>query len=312
MPALRVDRRLAAILAADVVGYSRLIERDEAGTLERLKTLRKVLIEPILASHDGRIVKLMGDGALVEFPSATEAVAAAVEIQQATADHERNRPEAEQIRFRVGINLGDVVHEDGDIFGEGVNLAARLQALSEPGGICVSRNVYEQARNRLPVAFTFMGSRRVKNIAEPVDVWRVVPEGSPAQARGSRTMWLRPAMAAAALLRATLAGLAGSPRQWGARDGNASARPMAADPVLAMPTGPTIAVLPFANMSGDADREYLADGMTEEIITALSRFREVHVLARNATSEFKGKAVTSDESAENSEPSGSSMEACDG
>ena len=139
MAAPRVDRRLAAVLAADVVGYSRLIERDEAGTLKRLRALRKGVIEPILARHDGRVVKLMGDGALVEFPSASSAVEAAAEVQRAVERHERERPEGERLRFRIGVSLGDVVHEDGDIFGEGVNLAARLEQLAEPGGVCVAR-----------------------------------------------------------------------------------------------------------------------------------------------------------------------------
>src|SRR5689334_20102635 len=163
MAVSRVDRRLAAVFAADVVGYSRLIERDEAGTLARLKALRKGTIEPILDRHAGRIVKLMGDGALVEFPSASEAVLAAVEAQAAVAEHEQGRPVAEQIAFRIGISLGDVVHDDdGDIFGEGVNLAARLEPLAAPGGICVARNVYEQARNRMTAGFTPMGRHALK------------------------------------------------------------------------------------------------------------------------------------------------------
>lgn len=164
MVAPQVERRLAAIRAADVVGYARLIEHDEAGTLVRLKTLRTCVIEPVLARHGGRIVKLMGDGALVEFPGAVAAVEAAV------AEQERATPETEPIRFRVGISLGDVVHEDGDLFGEGVNLAARLQALAEPGGICLARNVEEQVRNRLDVGLMPMGRQRLKNIAGPVEV----------------------------------------------------------------------------------------------------------------------------------------------
>lgn len=177
----RVDRRLAAVLEADVVGYSRLIERDEIGTLQRLKALRKQVIEPVLARHEGRIIKLLGDGALVEFPSAAEAVQAAVEVQRAVVDHEQDRPEAERLRFRIGISLGDLVHEDGDIFGEGVNLAARLEQLAEPGGICIARNVYEQARNRLPVAFAPMGRQRLKHLADPVEVFAVHPVGTPAR-----------------------------------------------------------------------------------------------------------------------------------
>src|SRR6478735_2401709 len=183
MAAPRVERRLAAIVAADVVGYARLIEQDEVGTLARLKALRQEVIEPIIAGHDGRVVKLMGDGALIEFPSASEAVQAAVEVQRAVLEHEQARPTAERIRFRIGVSLGDVICEQGDIFGEGVNLAARLEQLAEPGGICITRNVHEQARHRLPVGFAPMGRYRVKNITEPVEVWRVQTDGVAAKAR---------------------------------------------------------------------------------------------------------------------------------
>jgi TolB-like protein/class 3 adenylate cyclase/Flp pilus assembly protein TadD len=279
MAAPRIDRRLAAVLAADVVGYSRLIECDEQRTLERLKTMRKETIEPILARHDGRIAKLMGDGALVEFPSASEAVQAAVEVQQAVGEHERDRPNAEKISFRIGISLGDVVHEaDGDIFGEGVNLAARLETLAEPGGICVTRNVYEQARNRLPIPFVAAGRHRLKNIAEPVEVWRVAPgiaQTAAARIHAGLKGRRRAISAVAALVALILA--SGTWWFW------------PSDPPLA--TKPSIAVLPFANLSGDIKWERLADGLTEDVITGLARHPDFFVIARNSTMVYKGKPV---------------------
>lgn len=272
MSAPSVERRLAAVLAADVVGYARLIEQDEAGTLARLKALRRTVIEPILAGHDGRIVKLMGDGALVEFPSASEAVQAAVEVQQAVLRHEEERPGGDRIRFRIGISLGDVIHEDSDIFGEGVNLAARLEQLAEPGGICVARPVYEQARHRLPLGFAPMGRHRVKNVAEPVEVWRVQTAGVAATARRKRhgvDGW-RPTAAIGVVLAAVAAG---GWWLWPAPPGLADK--------------PAIAVLPFANLGEDAATGRLADGMTEDVITDLARFRDLTVIARNSTLKYK-------------------------
>src|SRR5918993_5869986 len=177
MATARVERRLAAILAADVVGYSRLMGEDEAGTLARLKAHRKELLEPLIAEHHGRIVKLMGDGVLCEFASVVDAVACAVAIQRGMAAREVDVPEAERIRFRIGVNLGDVIVEGEDIYGDGVNIAARLEGLAEPGGVCVSGKVREEMRRRLELAFAPMGQQRVKNIAEPVETWRVVLDG---------------------------------------------------------------------------------------------------------------------------------------
>lgn len=279
-----VERRLAAILAADVVGYSRLVERDEAGTLARLKDLRKQVIEPILAAHQGRIVKLMGDGALVEFPSASEAVQAAVEVQRAVAEHQREMPEDERLRFRVGINLGDVVHEDGDIFGEGVNLAARLEPLAEPGGICVSRSVHEQARHRLDVPFVPMGAQRLKNIEDPVEVWRVALDGrKPARKLLPRPMRLRPALAATLALLLVVAGVGVGGWWW--YQGHSSRASSA------IATKASIAVLPFDNLGGDEATGRLVDGITEDIITDLAHFRDLDVIARNSTAVYKGKPV---------------------
>jgi adenylate cyclase len=255
MGAERVERRLAAILAADVAGYSRLMERDEAGTLARLRTLRRDLIDPKVAEHNGRIVKTTGDGILIEFPSVVEAVACAVAMQEGMAVRNDATAEDERIEYRVGINSGDVIVEDGDIHGDGVNIAARLEGIAEPGGICVSSIVHDQVQGRLDCAFADIGEQSLKNIARPVQVYRVEPKSSlPPSAAGKRE-----------------AGTAG--------------------PALPLPDKPSIAVLPFQNMSGDPEQEYFADGMVEEIITALSRIRWLFVIARNSTFTYKGQAI---------------------
>ena len=182
----RAQRKLAAILAADVVGYSRLVGNDEAGTVARLKALRKELIEPLIADYHGRVVKLMGDGALVEFASVVDAVSCAVELQKGVAERARDVPQDRQIRFRIGINLGDIVIEDDDIHGDGVNVAARLEALAEPGGICVSRTVRNHVQDKLPHRFEDLGERALKNIPRPVHVFRAVPEGGAAVCSSTR------------------------------------------------------------------------------------------------------------------------------
>jgi TolB-like protein/class 3 adenylate cyclase len=246
----RVERRLAAILAADVTGYSRLMGEDEAGTLARLKTLRRELIDPEIAEHRGRVVKTTGDGLLVEFPSVVEAVACAVAVQQGVAKHNKGIAASQRIEFRVGINSGDVIVEEGDIHGDGVNVAARLEAISEPGGICISAIVHEQVQGRIDCAFVDLGKQRLKNITRPIRVYGVIPK--------------RPAPEEA---------------------------PAAAGATLALPDKPSIAVLPFQNMSGDPEQDYFADGMVEEIITALSRIRWLFVIARNSSFTYKGQAV---------------------
>src|SRR5438105_4658287 len=242
----RVERRLTAILAADVVGYSRLIEADEEGTLRRLSSLRAALTDPKIAEHRGRIVKTTGDGVLVEFASVIDALRCAAEMQMAIAESNAALPADKRIAFRIGIHQGDIVVEDGDIFGDGVNVAARLEGLAEPGGICVSARVQEDAAGRLDLAFEDMGEQALKNIARPVRVYRVRLNGPhpspPPRAAGERSAL-------------------------GARVGAAEA------PALPLPDKPSIAVLPFANMSGDPEQEYFADGMVEEIITTLSRIR---------------------------------------
>lgn len=239
-----MDRRLAAIFAVDVVGYSRLMEADEAGTLAALKSLRKNLIAPEFAEHRGRIVKLMGDGALGEFASVVDATECAVGIQQGMIERNVKLPECERIELRIGINIGDIIVEGEDIYGDGVNVAARLEGLADPGSICVSRNVFNQVKNKVDLGFQDMGEQRVKNIAEPVGAYRV----------------LLP-------------------------------QPTVADAPPAMPHKPSIAVLPFDNLSGDPEQEYLSDGITEDIITALSRLHWFLVIARNSSFVYKGRSV---------------------
>ena len=222
---------MAAILAADVAGYSRLMGQDEAGTLGRLRTHRRELIDPKIAEHKGRIIKTTGDGLLIEFPSVVEAVACAVEVQRGMAERNTGVPEDQCIVFRVGLNLGDVIVEDGDIHGDGVNVAARLEALAEPGGICMSGTVRDHIGDRLDLNFDDLGDQNLKNIARPVRVFRV-------RGTGEAT--------------------------------DASVKPV--PPALALPDKPSIAVLPFQNMSGDPEQEYFVDGMVEEIIRRCHAF----------------------------------------
>jgi len=250
------SRRLAAILAADVAGYSRLIGADEGGTLERLKALRRELLDPKIAEHRGRLVKTTGDGLLVEFGSVVDALRCAVEVQREMTGRNTGVPPDNRIEFRIGINVGDIVVEDGDIFGDGVNVAARLESLAEPGGICVSARVQEDAAGKLDLVFEDIGEQQLKNIARPVRVYRVrsespLPNPPPRAGKGR-------------------VGVIEAP--------------------LALPDKPSIAVLPFANMSGDPEQEYFVDGMVEEIITALSRIRWLFVLARNSSFSYKGQS----------------------
>jgi adenylate cyclase len=252
MEARGPERRLAAVLAADMVGYSRLMEVDESGTLARLKTHRLELIDPSIAKNRGRIIKTTGDGLLVEFQSVADAVLCAAEVQRRMARRNADVSPARWIQFRIGINLGDVIIEDNDIFGDGVNVAARLQVLAEPGGICISGAVRDQVGDRLDeIAFEDLGEQSVKNITRPIHVFRVRLES------------------------ATIAALE-------------SGKEASAAPVTRKPS---IAVLPLVNMSGDPEQEFFADGLTEDIITELSRFRDLLVISRNSTFVHKGKAV---------------------
>jgi adenylate cyclase len=297
-----MERRLAAILAADVVGYSRLMAADEAGTFGRLKALRTDFIEPEIAAHHGRVVKLMGDGALVEFASVVDAIQCAIEIQRGMIERNRDVPEDRQIWFRIGINLGDIIIEDDDIHGDGVNVAARLEALAEPSGICVSRTVRNHVQDKLPLIFEDLGERMLKNIPRPVQVFRVVMGdrgGVAASARTSRrrVAWQRVAAAAAVMVLIGAAGLAWWLERWATREKTGSALVSAAavasadDPVLAIPSGPAVAVLPFDNLSGDSEQEFFADGLTEDIITRLARFTDLRVITRNSTFRYKGQPV---------------------
>lgn len=245
-----MERRLAAILATDVVGYSRLIRADEEGTLAALKSLRANLIDPLIVVHHGRIVKLMGDGMLVEFASVVDAVRAATEIQQAVVEHHADIPAEQSIALRMGINLGDVVIDGDDIYGDGVNIAARLEGLAEPGGICISGGVYDQIRDRLDHAFEDQGEQLVKNIDRPVRVW-----------------------------------------QWVAGASGIGAAPTEKTKAPPLPDKPSIAVLPFDNMSSDAEQDYFADGVVEAITAALSRIRSFFVIARNSAFTYKGRAT---------------------
>ena len=243
MAEARVERRLAAILAADIAGYSRLMGADEEGTLVALKAYRRELIGPKIAEHRGRIVKTTGDGALVEFASAVDAVRCATEVQRTMAERNADIPEDQRIEFRIGINVGDIIIDEGDIYGDGVNIAARVETLASPGAICLSENAYQQIKGKLVLEVSDMGEQQLKNIARPVRVFSVRLDDAPAR------------------------------------------------PALALPDKPSIAVLPFQNMSGDPEQEYFADGIVEDIITALSRFQQLFVIARNSSFTYKGRAV---------------------
>ncbi|MGH6952856.1 MAG: adenylate/guanylate cyclase domain-containing protein, partial [Alphaproteobacteria bacterium] len=245
-----MKRRLSVILASDVVGYSRLMDVDEAGTLAALQECRREVIDPLVAGLDGRVVKLMGDGALVEFASVVNAVLCALDVQRAMAERNARLPEARRLELRIGINLGDVMVDGDDIYGEGVNVAARLQALAQPGGICISRQAYEQVEGKVTADFGYLGERRLKGISEPIAVYQVAPGEEHAHAPQARGMF--------------------------------------AD-------RPAVAVLPFANLSGDPQQDYLADGLTEDLIAALSAWRTFPVIARNSSFAYKGRAVGASE-----------------
>ncbi|MFL5236347.1 MAG: adenylate/guanylate cyclase domain-containing protein [Rhizomicrobium sp.] len=249
-----VERRLAAILAADVAGSCRLIGIDEEGALAQLKALRKTLFDPNISDHRGRIVKNTGDGALVEFGSVVDALRCAVEIQRGMAEHNTDVPQDKRIEFRIGIHVGDIVIEENDIFGDGVNIAVRLEEIAEPGGVSISDDAHRQIRGKVDITFEDTGSQSLKNIAEPIRVWRVriAPISFPAMVTNLSSKTAQP---------------------------------------LPLPDKPSIAVLPFQNMSVDPEQEYFADGMVEDIITGLSRSKSLFVIARHSTFTYKGKAV---------------------
>ena len=250
----RVDRRLAAIFAGDIAGYSRLMGVDEEGTLRQLKAHRKELVDPKITEHRGRIVKTTGDGMLVEFVSVVDAVRCGVDIQRGMAERNSGLPADKRIEFRIGINVGDIISDSNDIYGDGVNVAARLEALADPGGIMVSRTVHDQVRDKLSFGFKDMGEQPVKNIARPIGVYQV------SLIENTAPITVKDAEVAAKI------------------EVSSAARP-------------SIAVLPFANISGDPEQEYFADGISEDIITGLSKLRWFFVIARNSSFAYKGKAV---------------------
>jgi TolB-like protein/class 3 adenylate cyclase len=248
----RVERRLAALLATDVAGYSRLMGADEEGTLARLKAVRKGIVDPTIASHRGRIVKTTGDGMLVEFASAVDAVRSAVEVQRSVTEQNAAVPQDQRIEFRIGIHVGDIIFDDNDIFGDGVNIAARLEGIAEPGGVCMSGDTYRQIRGKIEIICDDLGPQTLKNIAEPMRAWRV---------------------------------------QLGSQSAATAQPSSSAGQAPALPDKPSIAVLPFQNLSDDPEQEFFADGMVEDIITALSRFKSLFVIARNSSFTYKGKAI---------------------
>jgi adenylate cyclase len=286
----RVERRMAAIVAADMVGYSRLMEADETGTLAALKAPRRELIDSTMAAHNGRIVKTTGDGMLVEFASVVDAVASAVAVQRAMLTRNEAVPKDRRIQFRVGVNLGDIIIDDDDIYGDGVNIAARLEQLAEPGGVCISGTVYDQLKAQVDVGYADLGEQSVKNIKKPVRAYRVLLDAEKAgkiiaapQPRLRR--WQLGAVAALMIIIAA-GGLAWW-QPWIERVEPASLDRMA----FPLPDKPSIAVLPFANLTGDPEQNVLSDGISENITTALSRVPDVFVIARTSTLVYKGKPV---------------------
>ena len=300
------QRRLAAILVADVVGYSRLMGQDESGTLRRIKAIRRQIVDPNIAEYHGRVVKTTGDGILIEYPSAVEAVGSAVAVQRTMAEHNANIPVDERIEFRIGVHQGDIVVDDQDIFGDGVNVAARLETLGEPGGLCISARVYEDMAGRLELPFEDRGEQQLKNIARPVRIYAlgtkaiaglpaapdVVSEDSP---NNGLTRWLGQLLTPTlptksfrwlVLLSAVVA-LAGIGAWQVTKRSQAPPRLEAAN----QSRGPTIAVLPFDNLSGDQSQEFFSDGISEALITGLSHFDHLRVLARNTTFAYKKKAI---------------------
>jgi adenylate cyclase len=290
----RVERRLTAILAADVAGYSRLMGVDEEGTLARLKAHRRELVDPKIAEHRGRIVKTTGDGLLVEFQSVVDAVRCAVEIQRQMIQRNADVPPDRRIEYRVGVNVGDIIIDESDIFGDGVNVAARLEALAEPGGICVSRMARDQVRDKLDLAFADMGEQQVKNIARPVRAYRVATDAAVRQAAtvapGRRRQVPRWAIAAG--IAGLILGAIGAVAFWRLYPPHPAptATGAPAKPPR-LPDKPSIAVLPFANLSGDPAQDYLADGLTDNLLDALAQNPGLFVIARNATLDYRGKAV---------------------
>ncbi len=249
----RVERRLVAVLAADVAGYSRLMGIDEEGTLARLKAVRKGLVDPTIAKHRGRVVKTTGDGMLVEFASAVDAARSAIEVQRGMAEQNATVPQQIRLEFRIGIHVGDIIIDENDIFGDGVNIAARLEGIAEAGGVCISDDAQRQIRGKIDIAFGDMGPQILKNIVEPMRSWRLLLDENTPSKR--------------------------------------SEKPSSEPALLTLPDKPSIAVLPFQNMSGDPEQEHFCDGLVEDIITTLSKLAGLRVIARNSTFVYKGRSV---------------------
>jgi TolB-like protein/class 3 adenylate cyclase/Tfp pilus assembly protein PilF len=298
-----VQRRLAAIFAADVVGFSRLMGADEEATLARLKALRAELIDPAIASHHGRIFKTTGDGLLAEFTSVVAAVQCAAKIQIEMASRGAADPPERRIVFRVGINLGDIIIEGDDIYGDGVNIAARLEGICEPGGVAMAASAHEQVRDKIAYRCVDRGEHSVKNIARPVHVYALDLRGpgSAAAAPGKlsvpkrRVAWRRASAGIAVILIAAVAGLFLAAPEFAKRVRSSAAALLAGKPAGTAESRAAIAVLPFANQSGGEKRDYFSDGITEDIINALGRFSGVMVIARNAVQEYKGRSATREE-----------------
>ncbi len=287
-----MERRLAAILAADVVGYSRLMEADEEATARTLSTYREI-IDGLVASHHGRVFGSAGDSVIAEFASPIEAVRCAVEIQRELEAHDVDLPEDRRMRLRIGVNLGDVMVEGDNLLGDGVNIAARLETLADPGGISLARSVFDQVKKQLDLGYEYLGEHEVKNIAEPVPVYRVLTAPGAAgkvigEIKQATQSWKRVAVAAVLVVLIGVAGAVMWLRPWAPDVEPASVERMA----FPLPDKPSIAVLPFANMSDDPSQDYFADGMTEDLITDLSKISGLFVIARNSTFTYKGKTVT--------------------
>jgi len=290
-----VQRKLTAILCTDVVGYSRLMGDDPEGTLATLTKYRKVFSDKI-QEYKGRVVNAPGDSLLADFTSVVDAVSCAVDIQRELAERNQELPDTRRMDFRIGVNLGDVLVQDGDIYGDGVNVAARLESLAEPGGICISGNVQDQVKARLPLHFEYMGEQQVKNIADPVRAYRVLTKPGDAAHRviGAKrklaTQWRRAVLAAAMLV--VVGG--GSFLGWNYYQQSASNAALAAfenEAAFTLPDKPSIAVLAFANLSNDPEQEYFSDGIAESITTRLASLTDIFVIARNSAFIYKGKPV---------------------
>nr|WP_302477871.1 tetratricopeptide repeat protein [Ruegeria arenilitoris] len=284
----RIERRLTTILAADIVGYSRLMSSDEAGTLSKLKTHRKELLAPKTTEYNGRVVKLMGDGTLMEFGSVVDAINFAEDVQRSMKERNESVPEDHRIIYRIGVNIGDVIAEGDDLYGDGVNVASRLEALAEPGGICVSGNVFEHIKGKVDIGFEDTGAQLVKNIPEPIQTYRVMLESATAEVNASsgkaKRSLLWPALAGSLLLLAVLVAALFS-------QSLREDPPSEATTLTAVSDKPSIAVLPFNNLSDDQNQEYFVDGMTEDLITDLAKINNLFVIARNTSFTYKDKPV---------------------